>query len=203
MMFSLRYLTFAGLVVLLLSACGPSTPATPTTETQEEATRAATPTTVQSEAPGYPAPGAEEGYPVAPTRDRSIGYPDPASEVPAAYPAPEEERGGPKGPIFALTPVQAGDTVVEGVAPFDLQLAIVDVTFGGNILGTGRSDAEGDFSISVEPLIEGHRIGISVIAQDGTSTVEDIAVEYFPYRGEQFMNLPNVGVFFDTATVSP
>jgi hypothetical protein len=33
--------------------------------------------------------------------------------------------------------------------------------------------------------------------------IAQTAEMYFPYRGEGFQNLPNVGVFYDTTLVQP
>ena len=161
----------------------------------------AEPTEAPPDESGYPAADAEEAYP-------------PAGEAPAeaaspgeeAYPPPPTEGalGGPKGPNFSLDrPLESGATLVTGEAPAELNLAIVDVTFAGEILGTGSSDSDGAFSISVSPLPEGHRIGVTISSLEGEQTMEEFATEYYPYRGEGYTNVPNIGVFFDTAIVQP
>ena len=119
------------------------------------------------------------------------------------YPAPDEvsePSAGEKGPRFFLAQPGATDTVVTGTAPRDIPLAIVDVTLAGTILGTGRSDSNGDFSITVSDLRSGNRIGLTVF--DASRTMEDAAVEYFDYRGDNFYNAPNIGIFMDTVQVS-
>lgn len=204
----LRYLCIAGAIVVLLTACGPAPTAQPSTPEADEETVTGEATATLAPEPQEtepPAVAAEEGYPAAPTTDPNAAYPEPETSEASAYPPPATEgaTGGPLGPVFELEPAQAGDTTVSGVGPVDVQIAIANVTFAGEMLGTGRSDEEGNFSISVEPLTEGHRIGVSIIPQDASSTAQDVAQEYFAYRGDDYMNLPNVGVFFDTITVSP
>lgn len=197
----LRYLCLAGALFSILVACGPP----PTPEADEtvtgEATSALAP---ETQATDSPAPGAEEGYP-APGTNAEEAYPVPEATEVSAYPPPttEDAAGGPLGPVFELEPAQAGDTTVSGVGPANLQLAIVNVTLAGEMLGTARSDEEGQFSIPVEPLTEGYRIGVSIIPQDGTSNAQEVGQEYFSYRGDEYMNIPNIGVFFDTIIVSP
>lgn len=194
-------------MLLLSAACSQSeptpAPATlpPTTESgdsegEDEATEPAAPAATPVDESGYPAGDAETAYPPAGEE----------SAAEAAYPPPrtEEAVGGPLGPNFSLDrPLQAGATTVSGQAPGELSLAVVDVTFAGEILGTGRSDADGAFSISVSPLPEGHRIGVTLSSLEGDRSMEEFAEEYYPYRGEGYTNVPNIGVFFDTAVVQP
>ena len=205
-----RKLLLLSTILLLLVACQQEEP-TPlpeaTTTSQETAATTAPPATAVPADSGYPEPeaGAEnaEGYPVAPTRLTSIGYPPASATEVSAYPSAEEVRGGPAGPLFDLEPLEAGATSVSGTAPYDLDLAVMDVTLGGGVLGTGQSDAEGNFTITVPALVEGHRIGIAILSSDESASMESLATEYFPYRGDNFMNIPNIGVFFDTALVAP
>ena len=79
----------------------------------------------------------------------------------------------------------------------------MDVTYNGQLLGTGRSDEAGRFSIPVSGLVEGNRIGIGIGELAEGQTLNQMAEQYFPYRGEGFMNLPNVGIFFETILVGP
>ncbi len=72
------------------------------------------------------------------------------------------------------------------------------------MLGTARSDQNGRFSIPVSPaLVAGNRIGIVVAELEAGQTLDEMIAFYFPYRGEGFMNLPNIGVLFETALVQP
>jgi hypothetical protein len=107
-----------------------------------------------------------------------------------------------KEPRFRFDqPLQAGATTVSGQAPPDVALAIADITFNGAILGSGRSDSDGRFSIPVSPLPGDHRIGLTVAELRPGQTISEMSDEYYPYRGDGFMNLPNIGVFFETALV--
>lgn len=150
-----------------------------------------------------------ENNPVV-TRD---GYPG-ANETATAYPSPVVYTGGDRDssyppplatdkPLFEFDlPLKAGDTTVSGQSPESLPLAIVDITYNGLILGTGQSGDDGRFSITVSALTEGNRIGITVTELEDM-TYEEMVNTYFNYRGEGFMNLPNVGIFYDTAIVEP
>jgi hypothetical protein len=116
----------------------------------------------------------------------------------AGYPSPATLATD--KPAFSLdTPLTAGAMEVTGQAPESLPLAIVDISFGGVILGTGVSDEDGRFTIPTSALPEGHRIGVTITEIEEGITFEQLAETYFPYRGEGFMNIPNVGIFYDTA----
>jgi hypothetical protein len=150
--------------------------------------------------PGQAAPGSGQSI---------AGYPAPGSNTldlgrnSAAYPGPGSEAVNLDQPRFQFdTDLTAGMTTVIGQAPPNLPLAVVDVSFNGVVLGTGRTDQTGRFSIGVQPLPEGHRIGLAIADLQGR-TLEQMAEELYPYRGDNFMSLPNVGIFFETTMVQP
>ena len=208
--FTLQHLTLLGVAItflLLLAACGPAaTPdSTPIIESDQNLP------VVVSEAEGdsgaestgeaaYPPPvtveipGVEEAYPVIPP-------PPIPTTVPESYPSTEEVFAEPRFRFDG--PLKAGSTTVSGQAPPDLALAIVDITFNGVLLGTGVSDADGRFTIGVSPLPDGNRVGVTFAELQPGKTLADMSYEYFPHRGENFMNLPNVGIYFETALVEP
>ncbi len=181
----------------LLVGCGSAAPsASPTLESAPEAL--ATP----AGAPTATAPAAGEIYP-PPTPAPADAYPaeGQATATPAPYPPAEETFLEPR---FRFDqPVSVTATTITGQAPPNTPLAIMDVTFNGVLLGTGRSDDSGRFSIPVSGLVEGNRIGIGIGELAEGQTLNQMAEQYFPYRGEGFMNLPNVGIFFDTVLVGP
>ena len=182
---SSRFLSLILLIVaFVLSACDAQQPPASTPEISHDDGG----TTSSNDA--YPA---TSGYPGIDTTESPSSMPYP--------PPPSEPQGGDRGPRFIITPPYASDNVVTGTAPRNLELAIVDVTLAGIILGIGESNSDGEFSINVSELRGGHRIGITVF--DRTTTMEDIAVEYYEYRGDGFYNVPNVGVFMDTVQVNP
>lgn len=178
------------LFLCFLTACGPSE-----TPTQPPSTNTIQNTPLANES--YPAPQEELAYPAQgealATTQPEIGYP------------PVEEEGTPlTSPRFQFdTVLQAGQTAINGYAPPNLSLAILDITFNGVILGLGLSDENGRFEINVSSLPEGHRIGITIGELPPGKTMSDISNELYPYRGDGFMNVPNLGIFFETALVQP
>lgn len=186
-----KQMLMLGGLLLLLAACGPS---------DNEATPAPTTASVTPS-------DIDEAYP-APAATPLAGYPAPATAavIPTAnpYPGPDSTPVVLDAPRFAFdATLYAGDTVVTGQSPPNLSLAISDVTFGNVPLGIGTSDANGRFSIQVSPLPEGHRVGITLAELDPGKTFEETVQALAKYRGEQFMSIPNIGVFFDTALVQP
>ena len=55
----------------------------------------------------------------------------------------------------------------------------------------------------VSGLIAGNRIGLAIGELPQGLDIAQTAETYFPYRGEGFQNLPNIGVFYDTVVVQP
>jgi hypothetical protein len=184
----------------LSAACGPTAEqASPTIAGGETADAGIMVTSPPASASGaYPAPtttGPASPYPA----EGEIAAP--ATSTPGAYPPAEETFLEPR---FRFDqPITAGTTIITGQAPPGVALALLDVTYNGALLGSGRSDESGRFSISVTGLVEGNRIGISIAELAEGQTLNQMAEQYYPYRGEGFMNLPNVGVFFDTIQVQP
>jgi hypothetical protein len=198
---------------VFLAACGPGEPpvATPDTGASLEGGVAPTAAAGDPAAATSTAPSADagQGYPapVAPTMTPA-SYPVEApptltpTPLPGSYPAPTTEVF--LEPRFRFdVPLQAGATNVTGQAPPNLSLAVLDVTFNGALLGTGRSDESGRFSIPVTPLPAGNRIGLLIGELPEGQSLSQLAETYFPYRGDGFMNLPNVGVLYETALVEP
>ena len=100
-------------------------------------------------------------------------------------------------------PVSVSTTEITGQAPPNTSLAVLDISYNGAVLGLGRSDDSGRFSVPVTGLIEGNRIGLGIGELAPGQSIEEMAEFYFPYRGEGFMNIPNLGIYFDTALVAP
>ena len=190
--------------LLLLVACGSGTQqVAPTAESAPGLESAPTGDAASPTLP--PADAAGEGYPAPDAAAPVDPYPGSQSPAPtpepAAYPPAEEVFQEPRFRIDQ--PVSAGATEITGQAPPDTALAIIDITFNGAVLGSGRSDANGLFTIPVTGLVEGNRIGVGIGELAANQTIEQMAEFYFPYRGEGFMNIPNVGIYFDTALVGP
>lgn len=200
----LRWMILCLGAILLLAACGPSTPpeqgAAPTSTADSELPLQAQEADNQQGEGGYPSPiqlpHVDEAYPVG-----TLPPPPPATQAPASYPAAEEAFVEPRFRIDV--PLSAASNVVTGQAPPNLAIAVADISSGGELLGSGVSDAEGQFRIGVSRLPEGDQVGITFAELQPGKTYAEMSEEYFPHRGDGFMNIPNIGIFFDSAIVSP
>ncbi|KAA3659920.1 MAG: hypothetical protein DWQ04_20910 [Chloroflexi bacterium] len=198
-----RYLSFL-LLLFLLSACQQ-------VNNTDQVDNTNKPTITETNG-GYPDPANNEavsGYPDS-NSDSTVElppYPDAntnATNNLESYPATTPEPVNLDGIRFSLNkPLSASDLNITGTAPENLSLAIVDVTYAGTVLGIGRSDDKGEFSIPVQELIEGHRIGLALAEVPEGKSYNEVVVEFYPYRGAEYQNVPNIGVFFDTTLVGP
>jgi len=150
-----------------------------------------------------------EVYPAQPTPfEPSVdAYPiqEPSNDtedVIEEYPAPEPTYAT-NGDRFRFDPIMASNNEVTGSAPPNMALSIVDITYAGTILGQGHSDVDGQFSVPVSGLIEGHRIGISLADIPPGETLQSTIEQLYPYRGDNYQMVPNIGVFFETTLVEP
>ena len=133
-------------------------------------------------------PPTNEAYPVQ--TDPNVN--NSSSTQVDAYPAPTARTGI----LLALTkPIKANDIEVSGVGPAGLPITIVNITLMGEQLGSGVVENDGTFTIPVN-LQSNIRIGISADIEANELGSEDVQ------PGNDAMNVPLVGYFFDTAVVS-
>ncbi len=195
------------LVVALTALAACSTDADSPTAEPATVAPPANPTTDESGSSaetGYPPPTpsiqepvlAEDGsYPVA----TQPVMPEP-TPLPENYPADSAETFLEPRFQFDL-PVSAADTTISGQAPPGLAIVIADVTFNGATLGSGVVDENGRFEIGVSGLNQGNRIGVTFGELEEGLDLAAMAEKYFPYRGDNFSNIPNVGIFYETTIV--
>ena len=98
--------------------------------------------------------------------------------------------------------VEAGATQVKGRGPAGVPVMIVDITLGGNVLGTGTIGSDGTFVVDLYSELESlHRIGLALANLAGTQWDEmDFRDER--YFGSLALNVPQVGFFYDTHFIS-
>jgi hypothetical protein len=136
-------------------------------------------------------------------------FESPLSPLPASpLPAVESPLAAVESPIqpkvmehFKLDkPIKAGATEVSGRGPAGTPLQVVDITGGGEILGTGVIADDGSFIIKLGVPVEANRvIGISLsVAKDPNTWVDLWAL-----RGEGARAIPQIGDFFDSDVSSP
>jgi hypothetical protein len=195
---------------MMVSACGPSAEQAsnePMESPVNEAT-AVPPTPEEEEAPAYPA---TDGYPPSLSNTPQVAEAYPLETLPPPSPTPIPDIYPPPtvAEVFAEPrirldlPISVGDTVITGQAPAGLALAVIDVTYNGALLGQGKTGDDERFSIPVNGLVEGNRLGLTFGELEPGLSIADMAIKYYPYRGEGFMNIPNVGVILDSTLIAP
>jgi hypothetical protein len=110
------------------------------------------------------------------------------------------------GPNFEVSPIKAADKVVSGHGPSGIPIVIVDVTLSAKVLGNGKIDGQGNFSVGLSrPLIESHLIGIQVIDLAGTpyDTNNEIAAALDAKAGPGFQYYPMIGTVYAQIKVEP
>jgi len=113
-------------------------------------------------------------------------------ESPAEAPDTNEVR-------FKLdTPLIEGRNIVTGQGPTGILLRVVDITAGGDVLGSGAVNDDGKFRIELSvPLKAGHKVGIDLATPREAKTW----LMLWELRGENAEAIPQMGYFFDTAVV--
>lgn len=127
--------------------------------------------------------------------DQDQGYPPPriVNTPVIAYPAPGETASG---TLLALDkPISEGDTVVTGVGPPTLAVYLLNITFMGEQLGAAVIGEDGTFSIEVNPLPAGIRVGLTADVASSSLNPEDIR------PGEDQISVPQVGYFYDSYVI--
>jgi hypothetical protein len=87
--------------------------------------------------------------------------------------------------------------VVKGTGPKGVSIRVLDVSLVGEGIGNGVIGDDGSYAIEVNPpLAAGHRIGIALGSLEGTDWDASLFLE-----GEDYVDIPMVGILFDTAWV--
>ena len=201
------------ILIAALAACGPPAEQVPENSAagQESAPTAENSDApiVGEEMPAYPGSDAYPSFQSTTSVDAQESYPaetlPPPSPTtaPDVYPSPTEEEVFAEPRILLDLPVSVGDTVVTGQAPVGLALAAIDVTYNGAVLGQGKTDADGRFSINVNNLVEGNRLGLTFAELEPGLSIAEMSIKYYPHRGDGFRNIPNVGVILDSTLIEP
>jgi len=111
------------------------------------------------------------------------------SPLTSTLPTPESESALRRGPDFYIDPLAAGDTSVSGTGPANIKINIVDVSWGGNVIGTGPIGLDGKFIIDVPPIEGGNRIGIML------ADLNESGLKYEDFQNnEHYQDLPMVGL---------
>jgi hypothetical protein len=103
-------------------------------------------------------------------------------------------------PFRLAKPILAGSTTVSGTGPPGVPILLEDITFMGAVMGQTMVGADGKFQFPVEPLGANHRLGVTLGDISGTKFTQD-QFNSPGYRGDGFMQVPNVGYYFDTEQV--
>lgn len=177
-MSSRRFFMIVVTLLFLVGACTPSPSPTPTVP----------PPTANA----YPAPG---DTPLA--QPPGAPYPYPLGPSTSAEPTRDPSHI----PFRLNKPLTAGATQVTGTGPAGVPLSLQDVTFMGTLLAQTVIKPDNTFVFQLAaPLEAKHRLGIMVDNLAGTKfKPEDF---YSPdYLGDESMQLPQVGFYYDTAMV--
>jgi len=143
--------------------------------------------------------GQYDSYPTAITTSSTesiSSYPVPTAShsLPenAPYPSPTIATGI----LLALDkPIVINDGVVTGVGPPGLQVHILNITFMGDLMGSGIIEQDGTFTITVPELLVGTRIGLAADVMTIGLQEEDIE------PGENTISVPQVGYFYDSYVI--
>lgn len=98
-------------------------------------------------------------------------------------------------------PIGEGTTEVTGQGVVGTPVVLADITLGGVVLGNTTINREGKFEIKVStPLEEGHRIGLTL---GNLSSTKNQPEDFYDKKlyGDEALNVPQIGFFFDTAMV--
>jgi hypothetical protein len=166
---------------------------TQTTSTPlENETTVLVPFIQESDIAGYPA----TEKPIAQDASEADPYPAPIQvAVESAYPSEVVKNSN----AIALGfdhPIKSTDILLTGVGPSGLEIYVLDITFMGAELGRTVIDKDGTFSITVNDMQPGIRIGLSADISSIGLTQEDV----IPGDGE--ISMPRIGYFFDSAVLT-
>mgnify|MGYP001085550308 CR=1 FL=1 len=130
----------------------------------------------------------------------SVVATSPLTSPPSPVSTPQEENNAPSDVHrFELDkPLRVGDRRIVGTGPAGVPVMIVDVTLGGEVLGTAVVGDDGVLSVELNQGLQArHRVGLALGNLDGTDWVlTDLQSE--KYYGDEALSVPQVGFFYDT-----
>lgn len=138
------------------------------------------------------------------TPEQNNSYPGQETFDPGSYPAITiPEYPGPQVTYdesrrFTINePIQAGEQTVSGTGLANTPIKVVNVSYLGEILGTGQTGADGTFSIDLSAPVEvQHVIGIQLNDQSLDS-------DFRNNPGPGYSDFPFVGLILTSAIVQP
>jgi hypothetical protein len=138
------------------------------------------------------------------TPEQNNGYPGEQTSTPASYPAVTiPEYPGPQVTYdesrrFTINePIHVGDQLVSGTGPANIPIKVVNVSYLGEVLGTGQTGTDGSFSINLSAPVElQHVIGIQLNDQSLDS-------DFRNNPGPDYSDFPMVGLILTSAIVQP
>jgi hypothetical protein len=126
---------------------------------------------------------------------------------PTSQPQNPSSPISPISPLYAAVPFQldkpipAGTTRVKGAGVPGVPITIVSISNMGQNLGMGTVDSDGTFEVEVPALEANLFVGLMV---GDTATSQWQPEKYYgkEFHGEGAMQIPQVGFFHDTTTVT-
>lgn len=171
-----QLITLILLVGIILSACGPAN------------TEQTTNTT-----PNSSYPDANSTTATVPSSYPSAGQENQSSD---SYPVPQVTFDESRRFTFT-TPIKAGDTQVSGTGPANIPIKVVNVGYLGELLGSGQTDANGNFVIELSNPLNGQD---TIAIQLNDASLES---DFRSNPGPGYTDFPMVGLLLATAIVQP
>ena len=128
----------------------------------------------------------------------------PLTSPPSPVSTPQQEMAAPPDVHrFELDKsLRVGDRRIVGAGPAGVPVMIVDITLGGEVLGTGVVGDDGVLSIELNQGLQAlHRVGLALGNLDGTDW-DLTGLQSEEYYGDEALSVPQVGFFYDTFFIS-
>ena len=182
----------------VITACSTPKPTAVSTQALTSTTEANQPTVTAPTDAAYPPPTTQASQ--APS-DQQAGATEAAYPAPPTTPIQDQTSNADVTPFKFDKPVVEGTTEITGVGPVGVPIMLTDITSNPQLLANAIISSSGKFTFKVaKALVKGQRLGLGLVNLKDSPWVDKNFVDP-GFQGTEPTQIPNVGVFYDTAVV--
>jgi hypothetical protein len=182
----------------VVTACSTPKPTAVSTQALTSTTEAKLPAVTAPTDVAYPAPTTQASQ--APS-DQQAGATEAAYPAPATTPAQDQTTNANVTPFKFDKPIVEGTTEITGVGPAGVPIVLTDISSTPQMLANAVISSSGKFTFKVsKPFVKDQRLGLGLVNLKDSPWVDKNFVDP-GFQGPEPTQIPNVGVFYDTAVV--
>jgi hypothetical protein len=185
----------------VITACSTPKPTAVSTQALASVTEATQPTVTAPTDVAYPPPTSQANSASPLPSDQQAGATEAAYPAPATTSAQDQTTNANVTPFKFDKPIVEGTTEITGVGPAGVPIVLTDISSTPQMLANAMISSSGKFTFKVtKPLVKDQRLGLGLVNLKDSPWVDKNFADP-GFQGTEPTQIPNVGVFYDTAIV--